>query len=256
MTKRLAGKIAMITGGASGLGESQARRFAHEGAQVVVCDVNEAKGMAVAQDIGAQFLLLDVRSESAFRAAIEATVSQWGRFDILVNNAGVARVGTPETIEEADYRLVMSVCVDGTVFGCKHAIPAMVASGGGAIVNIASIASMRGIPYAAGYSAAKGAVEAYTRSVAAHCKLNNLNVRCNSVHPGGFATPMLGKTIEDLRKNANSTGQLQNRAANMLGDPVEVANLVLFLASDEAKWINGQRFVIDNGDTIAVPSGK
>ncbi|GGF49395.1 hypothetical protein GCM10011611_64760 [Aliidongia dinghuensis] len=212
--------------------------------------------MAVAQDIGAQFLLLDVRSESAFRAAIEATVSQWGRFDILVNNAGVARVGTPETIEEADYRLVMSVCVDGTVFGCKHAIPAMVASGGGAIVNIASIASMRGIPYAAGYSAAKGAVEAYTRSVAAHCKLNNLNVRCNSVHPGGFATPMLGKTIEDLRKNANSTGQLQNRAANMLGDPVEVANLVLFLASDEAKWINGQRFVIDNGDTIAVPSGK
>lgn len=253
----LAGKIALITGGASGLGEAQARRFVREGAQVVICDIDEGRGRPLAGEIGAEFRTLDVRSESAFRDAIGAVMDRFGRFDILVNNAGVARMGTPETIEEADYRLVMAVCVDGTVFGCKHALPAMVASGGGSIINISSISSMRGIPYAAGYSAAKGAVESYTRSVAAHCKLNNLNIRCNSVHPGGFATPMLGKSVEDLKAaEPDSSEQVRGRLGQGLGDPVDVANLVLFLASDESSWINGQRFVIDNGDTISVPSAN
>lgn len=251
----LAGKVTMVTGGASGLGEAQVRRFAGEGARVIVCDLNEAGGAALAQEVGAEFRLLDVRSEAAFQAEIEGAMQRHGRFDVLVNNAGVARTGTPETIEEADYRLMMAVIVDGTVFGCKHALPAMAATGGGSIVNIASIASMRGVPYAAGYSAAKGAVEAYTRSVAAHCKSSRLNVRCNSIHPGGFATPMLGKTVEDLVTIDAGAGEgLKDREGKRLGNPREVANLALFLASDESTWINGQRFVIDNGDIIQAPS--
>lgn len=251
----LAGKVAMITGGASGLGEAQVRRFVREGARVIICDVNEARGAALGEETGAEFRHLDVRSEKAFQSEIHGAMQRHGRFDILVNNAGVVRTGTPETIEEADYRLMMAVIVDGTVFGCKHALPAMVATGGGSIINIASIASMRGVPYAAGYSAAKGAVEAYTRSVAVHCNSSQLNVRCNSIHPGGFATPMLGKTVDDLMKSDASAGEgLKDRKDKRLGDPQEVANLVLFLASDESSWINGQRFVIDNGDTIHAPS--
>lgn len=251
----LAGKVALITGGASGLGEAQVRRFVREGARVIICDVNKAGGTALAKETGAEFCVLDVRSEAAFQSEIQGAMQRHGRFDILVNNAGVARTGTPETIEEADYRLMMAVIVDGTVFGCKHALPAMVASGGGSIINIASIASIRGVPYAAGYSAAKGAVEAYTRSVAAHCKSSQLNVRCNSIHPGGFATAMVGKTVEDLMKcDANAGEGLKDRENKRLGHPRDVANLALFLASDESTWINGQRFVIDNGDTIQAPS--
>ena len=256
MTGILEGKVALVTGGASGLGDAQVRRFASEGAHVTICDVNSLAGEALAKEIGADFRMLDVRNEADFRDAIKATADKYGHFDILVNNAGVARPANPETIEEADLRLMMSVSVEGTVFGCKYALPAMIASGGGSIINIASIASMRGVPYAAGYSAAKGAVEAYTRSVAAHCKLNKLNVRCNSVHPGGFATPMVGATVEELAAANEAGNPASSRLQRGLGDPADLAKLSLFLASDDSRWINGQRFVIDNGDTVCLPEAK
>ena len=187
MVGRLEGKVAIVTGAAKGLGAADARLFAAQGATVVIADVDAHNGEALAEDIGAGavFMPLDVRDEAAWKDLVEAVTERFGRLDILVNNAGVVEVGTPETVTEADYRFIMGVSIDGTVWGCKHAIPAMVKSGGGSIINMASIASVQGEPYVAAYCAAKGAIESYTRAVAVHCAQHQLNIRCNSVHPAG-----------------------------------------------------------------------
>jgi 3(or 17)beta-hydroxysteroid dehydrogenase len=256
---RLKDKIALITGGAKGLGEADARLFAQEGAFVVIADVDARKGEALARELGAaaRFLELDVRSEAAFKGVIDRVVADHKRLDVLVNNAGVVKPGSPESITEDDYRFVMSVCVDGVVFGCKHAIPAIAASGGGSIINISSVASIQGVPYSAGYSAAKGAVEAYTRTVAVHCKMNDLKVRCNSVHPGAFLTPMLDDMLANVAKaGGEASDQFKRRVSGTMGDPADVARLVLFLASDESSYITGQRFVIDNGDGVTPLSAR
>lgn len=139
-------------------------------------------GERVAREIGpsAIFRRLDVRREKEWQQLIDDVMARYGRLDVLVNNAGVAEFHTPETIKTEQYRFVMEVSVDGTVYGCKHAIPAMKASGGGSIINMASVASVTGEPYVAGYCAAKGAVEAYSRAVAVYSAQNQLNIRCNS----------------------------------------------------------------------------
>ena len=157
---RLTGKVAIITGAAKGLGEADARLFAAEGASVVLTDVDEANGARVAAEIGpsARFLRQDVRDEDGWRDLIAEVVRQHGRLDVLVNNAGVVEAGNIESTSAEDYRFVMAVSADGTFFGCKHAIPAMRASGGGSIINMASIASVQGESLVAAYCAAKGAV--------------------------------------------------------------------------------------------------
>ncbi len=254
---RLKGKVAIVTGAAKGLGAADARLFAAEGAQVVIADVDVAGGEAVAAGIGdaATFMRLDVRDESAWQALIAEVVARHGRLDILVNNAGVVEVGTPETVTEKDYRFIMAVSVDGTVWGCKHAIPAMAASGGGSIVNMASIASVQGEPYVAAYCAAKGAVESYSRAVAVHCAQHQLNIRCNSVHPAGIDTPMVqsmpGKVAASGVRPAEAGGGVPT--PNALGTPDDIAHLVTYLASDESRFVSGQKFVVDN--TISITAG-
>lgn len=259
---RLKGKVAIITGAAKGLGEADARLFAQEGARVILADVDVANGERVAREIGPQamFKRLDVRREAEWKQFIATIVQRYGRLDIMVNNAGVAEVHTPETITEEQYRLVMAVSVDGTVFGCKHAIPAMKASGGGSIINMASVASISGEYLVAGYCAAKGAVEAYSRAIAVHCAQNQLNIRCNSVHPAGIDTPMV-QSMPGKVANANMPtlwDQGSGASLNPLGRPRDIANLVLYLASDESSFLSGQKIVIDNTATItmgAVPGG-
>lgn len=251
---RLSGKVAIITGAAKGLGEADARLFAQEGAQVVLTDVDVENGERIAREIGPQamFMRLDVRREAEWEQLIATVMQRYGRLDILVNNAGVVEVHTPETITEEKYRFVMAVSVDGTVFGCKHAIPAMKASGGGSIINMASIASVIGEPLVASYSAAKGAIEAYTRTVAVHCAQNLLKIRCNSVHPSAMDTPMVrsipGKMaaadMPDISENKRDT------TASPIGRANDVAYTVLFLASDESVFTSGQQFVIDNTMTV------
>ena len=257
MAGRLKDKVAIVTGAAKGLGAADARLFAAEGATVIIADVDRDNGEALADEIGpgAVFMPLDVRDEAAWKNLIEAVCERFGRLDILVNNAGVVEVGTPETVTEKDYRFVMGVSIDGTVWGCKHAIPAMARGGGGSIVNMASIASIQGEPYVAAYCAAKGAIEAYTKAVAVHCAQHQLGIRCNSVHPAGIDTPMVRSMPSKIAESdiRPAVAADQGPTPNQLGEPNDIAWAVVYLASDESRFVNGQKFVIDN--TISITSG-
>ena len=250
---RLDGKVAIVTGAAKGLGEADARLFAVEGARVILTDVDEANGARIAHEIGdrARFIRQDVREEAGWADLIAAVLAQFGRLDVLVNNAGVVEAGTIETTSEADYRFVMAVSADGTFFGCKHAIPAMRRGGGGSIVNMASIASIQGEPLVAAYCAAKGAVEALTRAVAVHCAQGRMNIRCNSVHPSGIDTPMVRSMGGKIASAGLATPrQASPHGVSPLGTPVDIAQAVLYLASDESRFVNGQRIVVDNSMSV------
>lgn len=250
---KLPGKVALITGGAKGLGAADAQLFVEEGAFVVIADTDAQAGEALARLLGgsARFVHCDVSLEASVAEMVDAVLSEQGRLDVFVNNAGVSIPGTPESVQEADYRAVMAVSIDATVFGCKHALRAMRETGG-SIVNMSSIASIQGVPYSAAYSAAKGAIEAYTRSVAVHCKVNSIPVRCNSVHPSAFNTPMFQESIGAMERTLTpeAAAQFRARASKGAGNPRDLANLVLFLACDDSRYINGQRFVIDNGGVV------
>lgn len=251
---RVEGKVAIITGAAKGLGEADARLLAREGARLVLTDVDVAAGEAVAASLGggARFVRQDVADEAGWIALIADVLAREGRLDILVNNAGIVEVGTIETTSAEDWRKVMAVSADGTFFGCKHAIPAMAAGGGGAIVNMASVASLRGHPLVTAYCAAKGAVEALTRAVAVHCAETGNGVRCNSIHPGGMDTPM----VRSMGGKVAAAGlapppDAPPPRATALGAAEDVAAAVLYLASDESRFVNGTRLVIDHGVTAA-----
>lgn len=249
---RLQGKVAIITGAAKGLGEADARMFAREGATVILTDMDADNGERVAGEIGgsAEFYVQDVRDEQGWEDLIADVVSRHGKLDILVNNAGVVEPGTIETQTAEEYRFVMAVSADGAFFGCKYAVPAMKISGGGAIINMCSIASIVGEPIVVAYAMAKGAIESLTRSVAVHCANNQYNIRCNSVHPAGILTPMvigIGPKVvgrDDLRPAS------EGPAPSALGEPDDIANTVLFLASDESKFINGAAIRVDNAKSV------
>ena len=244
---RVVGKVAIVTGAASGLGAADAATLAREGASVVLTDVNETQGRLVAASIpNSIFLKHDVRDEAAWIAIIEATLVKFGRLDILVNNAGVVAYGSVEETSLEQYRWINAVISEGTFLGCKHAIPAMRRGGGGSIINIASIAASRGFALVPSYTAAKGAVVALTRSVAVHCKEEGYGIRCNAILPGAHDTPMTRAVLTDGIEDAAGFDPIRN---GLQGDPQDVANLVLFLASDEASRITGTTHVIDNGQT-------
>ncbi|MBM6577833.1 SDR family oxidoreductase [Microvirga sp. SRT01] len=250
MGARLGGKVAIITGAAKGLGAADARLFAAEGARVVLADVDTDAGQALAEELGpaARFVQHDVTDEAAWQRLVAECERIEGRLDVLVNNAGVARLSTPETVTQDAYHTVLSVSLDGVVWGCKHALPAMRRVGGGSIVNVASIAAARGEPNHAPYSAAKGGVDAYTRTVAFYCQQIGLPVRCNAVLPAGIYTPMI-VGLPDVSDRGSGLVRGIAASANPRGLPKDVAQAVLFLASDEARWISGQSLVIDRGSS-------
>ncbi|MFT4517795.1 MAG: 3(or 17)beta-hydroxysteroid dehydrogenase [Halioglobus sp.] len=253
---RVAGKVAIVTGGASGMGKADARLLAAEGAKVVIADLNEEDGEALAQEIGdsAIFLKLNVTDEDNWIAVIAATVEKFGQLDILVNNAGIIALGTIVDTDLASWRLINSVNSDGVFLGCKHAIPAMAESGGGSIVNMSSVAAIHGQSFVAAYTASKGAVRALTKNIAMYCKEQKNNIRCNSVHPDGVKTPMVVKVAtgneNPTQEEIDEIGQFGNMC-----EPEDVANLVLFLASEESRFINGTEMLIDNASTITPPLG-
>ena len=251
--RRLAGKCCFITGAASGLGKAMALAFAAEGAQVAVADRNEEAGRAVAAMLGSGFYVaLDVTDETQWSVALGAAVRAMGRLDVLVNNAGVVASRSIEDTTLEEWRFVNSVNVEGTFLGCKHGIPHLRAAGGGAIINISSVAGITAAPMMAAYSASKGAVRALTKTVAIELARKGDQIRCNSIHPVFFQTPMLDNIVATTRNPDKFRAGLQgNVPLGRFGRPEEVAAMALYLASDEARFVTGAEFAIDGGFTAA-----
>lgn len=253
---RVEGKVALVTGAASGMGRADAILLAAEGARVVVADMNETDGRAVADAIGerAVFMRLNVTDEDNWKSVIAATVERFGRLDILVNNAGIIALGNIVDTTLESWRLVNSVNSDGVFLGCKHAIPVMAKSGGGSIINMSSVAAIHGQSFVAAYTASKGAVRALTKNIAMYCKEQKNRIRCNSIHPDGVKTPMVVKVA--MGKDVATAADIEaiGKFGNMC-EPEDIANLVLYLASDESRFVNGAEMLIDNASTITPPVG-
>ncbi len=249
---RVEGKVAIITGAAKGLGRADAELLAQEGAKVVLTDVDTAEGEKVAAGIGpnALFVPQDVTDEAGWQRLIEQTVGHFGGLHVLVNNAGIVTLGDPETATAEDYRRIMAVSMDATFYGCKYAIPAMRDSGGGSIINMSSIAALVGESYVAAYCAAKGAIRSYTKAVAVHCAQNAMNIRCNSIHPAGIDTPMVRSVQAQTAGAARPEPGAAPVRASRLGEAKDIAYAVLYLASDESRFVNGAEMVIDNSITV------
>lgn len=245
---RVEGKVAIVTGAASGLGAADARRLAEEGAKVMLTDVNAALGEEVAASIpGARFITHDVRDEAGWRNVVDQTVAAFGGLHVLVNNAGLVRFGTVEDCTLEDFRLHQQVMLEGTFLGCKYGVPAIAKSGGGSIINLSSVAGLVGISAVAAYAAAKAGIIGMTRSVAVHCQEQGYKIRVNAIAPGAHDTPMTQQAMAQLSDADPGLAQIQ--AAGQ-GKPEDVANLVLFLASEESRQITGTTLTIDNGETM------
>jgi NAD(P)-dependent dehydrogenase (short-subunit alcohol dehydrogenase family) len=247
---RLAGKVAIVTGAASGMGASTAKIFAKEGAKVVVADMNEADGKAVVEEItkangSARFQKLDVASEAQWNDAVAAAVSAFGKLDILVNNAGISGSAVTDFLDTKAWNDLMSINSSGVFFGMKAAVGAMRKAGGGAIVNISSVSGIVGQPNVhMGYNASKGAVRIMSKSAAVQFAKDG--VRVNSVHPG-LMPPM--RTSGRTADPATREKMLRQVPLRRAGRVEEVGYAVLFLASDEASYITGTELVVDGGWT-------
>jgi 3-oxoacyl-[acyl-carrier protein] reductase len=253
---RLKDKVALITGGAAGMGESMARLFAREGAKVVIGDVLERDGAAVAASIQAAggdawFLRLDVSDEAQWTEAVRATTALHGRLDVLVNNAGFSHRSQPLwELAEAEFDRVFAVNTKGVYLGCKHAIPVMRAQGGGAIVNTASIGAVRPRPGVTAYNATKGAVVTLTRGLAV--EVAPFKIRVNAVNPVAAETGFVKHAIGLERFTDAMRAQLTaGIPLGRLAEPRDVAAAVCFLASDDAEFLTGVCLDVDGGRSIA-----
>lgn len=254
--RRLEGKIALITGSAQGIGEETAIVLAKEGARVIVSDIQDEKGQNVANKIGssAVYLHLDVRNEGEWSYVVKTILQKFSKLDILVNNAGITGFQEdlgpqdPENASLESWRAVHATNSDGVFLGCKYAIQAMKNNPGSSIINISSRSGLVGIPGAVAYASSKAAVRNHTKSVALHCTTQGYPIRCNSIHPAAILTPMwepmLGKGLEREHNMAAISRDIPMRK---MGMPEDVANAVLFLASDESKYITGIELTIDGG---------
>lgn len=245
---RLAGKTAMITGGASGLGEAIARRFASEGARVIIADIDAEGGARLARELAAaaRFVQLDVSSEEQWLAALGSCE----RLDILVNNAGITTHGSIEDLTLADFRHEFEVDVVGVFLGCKHALP-LLKRHGGSIINMSSMCGVRAQADLAAYNAAKAAVTHLTKSVALHCAAKRYGIRVNSIHPGAIHTPILDKVMAQVADGqALYDGWVAVHPIGRLGRPEEVAAIALYLACDESEFTTGAEFRIDGGASL------
>lgn len=257
----LSGRVAIVTGGASGIGAQTCRTLAGAGARVVVADIQDLAGTALAGELGggALYRHLDVASENAWQTVIDAVLADCGRLDVLVNNAGIGggKGNIEDTTLEA-WNQAHAVNTDGVFLGCKYAIPAMRRTGagkersGGSIVNISSIAGIIGSAGPAAYTATKGAVRLLTKSVAMHCAEKGYDIRCNSVHPGGIDTPILEPLYRHFGKEKAQAWIGGMHPMNRLGQPTDIAEAVLFLASERSKFVTGTELIVDGGVTAGI----
>ncbi len=255
MTGRLGDKVALVTGGASGIGAAMARRFAAEGATVYLADTAEVAGRQVAKAAGATFLALDVSSEAEWSAAMARIDAEQGRLEILCNNAGITSNQSIADTETANWNSVIAVNMTGVMFGCRAAIAMMrdlPAGRSGSIINTASTTSFLGLAFDAAYTTSKHAVLGLTRSVAAWCAQEKLPIRCNTLHPGQTPRGFLrGHT--DAKPELKAVFDAMSPLGRMAA-PREIADLALFLASDESSYCTGGAFVADGGLTATHPA--
>ena len=248
--QRVEGKVCIITGAASGIGREDALLLAREGAKVVLTDLNEEAGRQAAAQIGANALFIrhDIASESDWQHVVKTTVEHFGRLDVLVNNAAILALGSIEDTTLELWQKVQKINGDGYFLGCKYAIQAMKETGGGSIINMSSVAALGAMPMFCAYSASKGAVAAMTRSIALHCKQQGYRIRCNSVHPDGVNTPMTQALAggQPIPQQA-----LDQDPMNRMAAPRDIANVVLFLATDESRFVNGAEIRVDNAQLIS-----
>jgi len=257
----LEGKIALVTGGARGLGAEIAKAFVEQGASVLITDVLEDAGADMARELGnkVSFLKHDVTDENDWVAAIQAAKEQFGGLDILVNNAGIAEGGRMEETSLADFRKVLSVNLDGVFLGMKHAGPLIRErmnkwEGGGSIINMSSVAGLIGLAGAPAYCASKGAVRLMTKSAALEYAQNGEKIRVNSIHPAFTETAMAEQMLEGMVENGMGSNRDEAHAfltmmhpIGRLGVPRDIANAAVFLASDESSFMTGSEMVVDGG---------
>ena len=248
---RMENKVAIVTGGASGIGDATVRRFLDEGAKVVIGDVNVEAGQRVAEELGESVIFekLDVSDEKNWIAVVDRTVEHFGGLHVLVNCAGV---NSPASIEEETlegWRRMFGVHTEGAFLGCKYAFPHMKKAGYGSIVNISSNGAVNGYPRVMAYAAAKAAVHGLTRSIAAHCRQSGYPIRCNAILPGGIATPMPARSWES---QPGMSKEVVDEYLQRIGKPVDLANACLFLASDEGRYVNGQCILVDGAMSNSV----
>jgi NAD(P)-dependent dehydrogenase (short-subunit alcohol dehydrogenase family) len=252
---RVAGKVALITGAASGIGLATAVRLAEEGAKIVLTDINEIEGRQATANLtdaghDAIFSPLNVVDPKSWESVIALTLETWGRLDILLNSAGIGRVYPLLETTLEQWRETIAINLDGTFLGTQAGVRAMKESGGGSIINISSVLGLVGGPTFSAYSASKGGVRMFTKAVALECAALKLNIRINSVHPGYIETPMVTRGYKNFEDDGATFNALKNKhPIGRLGQSNEVANMILYLASDESTFVTAAEFVIDGGYT-------
>ena len=254
---RITDKICLVTGGANGLGEATSRLLAEEGGTIILTDIDETRGETLVQEIrdsGAQALFIrhDVTSEDDWENVFAKVIEHCGKLDVLVNNAGGGTYNDVETLSLKDWKNIIALNLDSTFMGTQMAIKSMKETGGGSIINMSSVGGLVGSPNLVAYSAAKAGVKLFSKSVALHCGQNNYNIRVNTVHPGliktesgmEMASKATGMSVEDAE-----TAFATMHPIGRIGKPIEIANMVLFLASDESSFATGGEFIVDGGYT-------
>lgn len=253
--RRIEGKVALVTGGAMGIGKATCLLLAKEGAAVAVTDINLEAGEAVAKEIREQggkasFYPHDVTGEQEWQRVIKSVIADFGKLDILVNNAGIAILGTVETVTLEQWRKTQEVNQESVFLGTQQAIAFMKEHGGGSIVNVSSIMGIVGGSIEAAYNASKGGVRLFTKSAAIHCAEQGYGIRVNSVHPGYIMTPLIANAAATLEDPEAALQDLISRhPIGHLGEADDIAYGILYLASDEAKFVTGSELVIDGGYT-------
>lgn len=256
MTNKLQDKVALVTGGASGLGKAIAGALVSAGAKVVITDVQTDLGHSTADELSCHFIQQDVTDEQQWNVMLNRVEEQYGALHILVNNAGIVGpqdATNPENTRFEDWKKIQSINVDGVFLGCRAAIPVIRRAGGGSIVNISSVAALTATPYVTAYGMSKAAIRHVTKSVAQHCADTQSNIRCNSIHPGDVLTPLMEKLHKEAALQYDSSIEeiaAEGKSLVPLGEytqPEDIANAVLYLVADTGRAITGTKLIVDGG---------
>ena len=264
MARRVEGKVALVTGAANGIGRGAAVMLAREGARIIATDLQDEKGLVLLRELResgceAEYYRHDVTREEDWQSVVAKTRARFGRLDVLVNNAGIGLSGPVVDMSLADWRRQVAVNLDGVFLGVKHSLPLMREGGGGSIINVSSIAGIKASPNVSGYCATKGGVRLFTKSVALECAAAKDGVRVNSLHPGITETAIWDTLIGTAEEGSNSgpprgatLDKLTERAVPLgfKATPEDIANGILWLASDESRYVTGAELVIDGGRSI------